>query len=254
MSLSSRRKDRAPLEAAMSAAAKGWKRPPRKHVENDVVRTPPRSQRKGPKARKQEGEGSAKDPEGRRPPPPDTTPEEYLRAFQVYRQSPSVSAVMAAMGWGQERATRMVMDGFPEYGFVALRTRLQRFVEDTMQESLEKDRDAMRTMASESREIQVGSLRLIRQALEAGTVAAFDEEGRVIPKALKDLFEVFERAGRLFSFARGGPDSRGEVSIPGGVLSQKDMLANLIQAGVIIDADVVEEAKEDRPLLPGRTR
>lgn len=223
-------------------------------MEGDVVRTPARSQRKGPRAHKESGEGSAKAPEGRRPPPPDTTPEEYLRAFAVYRQSPSISAVMTAMGWAQERATRMVMDGFPEYGYIPLRTRLQRFVEESLQESLEKDRDLMQTMASESREIQVGSLRLIRQALQAGTVAAFDEKGRVIPRALKELFEVFERAGRLFSFARGGPDSRGEVSIPGGVLDQKAMLANLIQAGVLIDVEVVDEAKEDRPLLPGRAR
>lgn len=165
--------------------------------------------------------------------PPTITPAEYLQAFEAYRQEPTIYRVMKAMTWSQSKASKLVLEGWPKWGLIPLRDRLAQFIDETVVASMAEDREVMNEIASEAREIQVGALRLVKQALQAGCVAAFDEEGRVRPKDLKDLWEVFEKAGRFFSFARGGPDQRGELAIPGGILDEASMLANLIGAGVL---------------------
>lgn len=168
--------------------------------------------------------------------PPGCTPEEYVRAYTAYKAHPTIKTVAVALGWSTTRARRLVLDGYPDWGMAPLLERFAGLVEEVTADADESDRDVMAKIAREARELRLETLRLLRDGLSAAKAAIFNSKGEVRPKDLRDLYEIYDKLVRLTSFAQGGPDQRGELSIPEGKLDTSAMLANLMAAGILDEA------------------
>ena len=170
--------------------------------------------------------------------PPRITIAEYAQAWEVYRVTPVTASVSDALGWTRVRANKLVDEGYPDWGMPALRERYRAFVEEHVRDGGQEEADVIQATAKEARELQVETLRMLRTGMRGRLAALLNTSGEVKTKELKDLWEIFEKAGRYISFAQGGADSRADLLMPHGILDRKAMLTLLVEAGVDDAIDV----------------
>lgn len=157
------------------------------------------------------------------------SPEDYARAWQFYRANPHTVALANHMGWGQDRTNRAIYVGYPDHGMLPLIERYRAMVEEMAKIGEQEHKRALQQLAAQARTVQIRAFGEIMAAFEKADCVDMVKKKKIMPKALEQMAGVFDKMARLANFADGGPDSRGELSIPGS-MSVDDMAALMLAA------------------------
>lgn len=172
------------------------------------------------------------------PKPTRVSPEAYAIAWRAYKESPTAGAVAAAIKCSDSVASKLVNHGYPAHGMEPLRDRFAAHTQALATVGDDEELELMAKVAREARSIQESVYEQLVSSLQQATstdVLVSDDKGahQLQTKAFAKLFEVFDKAGRLASFAGGGADSRSEHVIPQGTLSENDLAALMLSATTI---------------------
>lgn len=159
---------------------------------------------------------------------------DYERAWEVYRETPTTAAVKDALSVPWSMAESLVELGNAALGVRPLRERFQATLQEALRRAHASDATLLETIAAEARAAQSEAFGHVITALRQQT--AHLAKGEMISvKELKDLWAIYEAAGRYGAFASGGPESRRAIVVAEEEMSRETMLAALMQAGLLGD-------------------
>lgn len=191
-------------------------------------------------------------PRGRPPGPGPSPPsvERLEELYQAYRQTPTETHLAQGYGITSRTAKRLVEIGYPALGVLPFQQRYAREMRAMIGRGEEGAGELQERIAKQTNVVREETYRLIVWGLSQ-EISTLVKDGKLDILSLERLYNVFEKATKLLSFAMGGPESRTETT-ERRPMTQQDMMAALslaIGVGGTVPAPKQIEATVD--LVPG---